>query len=261
MSLTLASIHIYPIKSLGGFSVVEARLGDRGLEHDRRWMLVDRDGRFLTQREALAMVFLQCAPHNDGFRITDIRDGGTLDLPWTIKNGEPHKAQVWRDTVELLSAKDEVNTWLSGRLGIACRLMHMPDAALRPTNPLFASGINSLSDGYPYMILSQASLDDLNTRLDAPLPMDRFRPNLVIAGGAAFQEDRWKEVAIGSSRFRLVKPCARCVITTFDQRTGERGKEPLRTLATYRSKDGNVLFGMNAMGEGASVRVGDAVIT
>ncbi len=260
MSLTVASLHIHPIKSLGGFSVQEARITDRGLEHDRRWMLVDGDGRFLTQREIPSMACLHCAPHRDGFRITDLRDGGTLDLPWSIASGEPHRARVWRDAVDLIAADAEAHDWLSEHLGVACRLMHMPDSALRPTNPLFAKGINSLSDGYPYMILSQASLDDLNMRLASPLPMDRFRPNLVVAGGTPFQEDFWRELAIGTARFALVKPCERCIITTTDQRTGERGKEPLRTLATYRNRNGKVLFGMNAMAlAGDVVRVGDLV--
>lgn len=258
MSLQLASIHIHPVKSLGGFPVQEARLTDRGLEHDRRWMLVDEEGRFLSQRELPAMARLHCAPHADGFRVTDIRDGSALDLPWAIAAGELLRARVWRDTLDLVAASDAVHAWFSERLGARCRLAHMPDAVLRPTDPLFADGINSLSDGYPYLIVSQPSLDDLNARLAAPLPMDRFRPNLVIAGGTPFQEDDWTELAIGAARFRLVKPCARCAITTIDQRTGERGKEPLRTLATYRARDGQVRFGMNAVAlQGDAVRVGD----
>jgi uncharacterized protein YcbX len=118
-----------------------------------------------------------------------------------------------------------------------------------------------LSDGFPYLIISQASLEDLNGRLKEPVGMERFRPNLVIAGGAAFQEDGWRSVRIGTARFDLVKPCGRCIIITTDQRTSERDKEPLRTLATYRSKVNKVLFGMNAVGDAeGTVRVGDLVI-
>jgi uncharacterized protein YcbX len=157
----------------------------------------------------------------------------------------------------------------------------MPEKAKRTVDPTYAQGITSLSDGFPYLIVSQASLDDLNARVEdemirrsddqkiemrpTPLLMDRLRPNLVIGGGTAYQEDGWTEITIGEARFTLVKPCSRCAITTTDQRTGERGKEPLRTLATYRRRVGDphkVDFGMNAMGvSGGLIRVGDALLT
>ena len=266
--LTLASLHCYPIKSLGGFSVNEAQLTDRGLMHDRRWMLVDEAGLFVSQREFGVMACLHTSALPDGFRVTDIRDDATLDLPWRISEGAHLTAQVWDDGVPALIGDPSWNRWFSERLGRSVRLVFMPDAAKRPTDPRFAEGLTSLSDGFPYLIISQASLDDLNERI-APsgspdkgvtIPMDRFRPNLVIAGGDAFQEDGWKEIRIGETRFQLVKPCARCVVTTTDQRTGERGKEPLRTLATYRRDGEKVLFGMNAMGSvGGMIRVGDVV--
>jgi len=267
---TLASIHIHPIKSLGGFSVNEARLTDRGLEHDRRWMLVDDAGLFVSQREVGVMACLHTSALPAGFRVTDIRDTRSLDLPWRINEGERIAARVWDDAVEALIGDPSWNRWFSERLGRSVRLVYMPDAAKRPTDPRYAEGLTSLSDGFPYLIISQASLDDLNERGTAwahaqmgtwaHVPMDRFRPNLVIAGGDAFQEDEWKEIRVGAVRFKLVKPCARCVVTTTDQRTGERGKEPLRTLATYRRNGEKVLFGMNAMGSASGmIRVGDEV--
>lgn len=258
--LTLASIHCYPIKSLGGFSVNEALLTDRGLEHDRRWMLVDEAGTFLTQRELSTLACLHTSALSDGFRITDVRDGATLDLPWRIREGSNIAAQVWNDPVDTLFGDADRSQWLSERVGRSVRLVFMPDATRRSTDARYAEGITSLSDGFPYLILSQASLDDLNERLEEPVLMERFRPNLVISGGSAFQEDAWKEIAIGGVRFQVVKPCARCMIITTDQRTGERGKEPLRTLATYRRAGEKVLFGMNAMGDAQGVvRVGDEV--
>ena len=261
MPRTLASLHIYPIKSLGGFSVSEARLTDRGLEHDRRWMLVDERGVFLSQREVATMACLHASPLPTGFRVADIRDGATLDLPWGISNGENIAARVWDDGVDALIGDVAWSAWFSERLGRSVQLVHMPAAAKRRTDVRYAEGLTSLSDGYPYLIISQASLDDLNVRLEDPVPMERFRPNLVIAGGDAFQEDGWKEISIGEVKFQLVKPCARCVITTTDQRTGERGKEPLRTLATYRRDGEKVLFGMNAVGDSIGmVREGDLVI-
>ncbi|MBL0037223.1 MAG: MOSC domain-containing protein [Flavobacteriales bacterium] len=258
--LTLASIHLYPIKSLGGFSVNEARLTDRGLEHDRRWMLVDDAGLFLSQRELATMACLHTSALRDGFRVMDVRDGATLDLPWRISEGGDIGARVWDDPVPALIGDPSWSTWFRERLGRRVRLVFMPDATKRPTDARYAEGLTSLSDGFPYLILSQASLDDLNARLEERVPIERFRPNLVINGGAAFQEDTWKEIAIGAVKFHLVKPCARCMIITTDQRTGERGKEPLRTLATYRRDGEKVLFGMNAMGDApAMVHKGDEV--
>ena len=260
MSPTLASIHVYPVKSLGGFSVHSARLTDRGLEHDRRWMLVDADGRFVSQREVPAMACLHTTPAVQGFRVTDVRDGATMHLPWTLSNDRTMITSLWSDRVRTLPAPDEQSRWFSARLERPVMLVYLPDATRRRTDGRYAQSITTLSDGFPFLIASQASLDDLNARLDVPVPMDRFRPNLVIAGGEAFQEDDWTGIRIGKAAFRLVKPCARCVIVTTDQRTGERGKEPLRTLASYRSRGNKVMFGMNAVGDVAGmVRVGDLV--
>lgn len=269
--LSVASLHIHPVKSLGGFSVQDAITTDRGFEHDRRWMLVDENGRFISQRECAAMACLHTAPLAGGFRVTDVRDGATLELPWSISTGDPLTATVWSDTVDLIAAQDHLSIWFSSRSGLPCTLAYMPDATTRTVDRTFAEGITSLSDGFPYLIVSQASLDDLNARIRSSsdaltdrsfdLPMDRFRPNIVVAGGEPFQEDTWTQVRIGEHAFSLVKPCARCPIPTIDQRTGERGKEPLRTLATYRSMNNKVLFGMNAISSpGYRVHVGMPVI-
>jgi uncharacterized protein len=263
MKLSLASIHIHPIKSLGGFAVEEARLTDRGLEHDRRWMLVDEQGVFITQREMPAMATLHTSPIAGGFRVNDAT-GGHIDIPHALEEGEPVRAQVWSDRVKALLAAEETNEWFTEALRCPARMVYMPDASKRRTDGRYASGSNSLSDGFPYLIVSQASLDDLNEKLRrngaTPVPMDRFRPNLVIVGGDAFQEDQWREITIGDVEFKLVKPCARCVIVTTDQRTGSREKEPLRTLAEYRRKGSKVLFAMNAVAAGGgTLRVGDPV--
>lgn len=259
MTLRLASIHVYPVKSLGGFSLPTAELTDRGLQHDRRWMLVDGSGTFRTQRELAAMACLHTAPAAHGFRVTDVRDGSALELPWDLAEGEPQRVSVWSNGVTTLRGEAAWDAWFSERLQRRVHLVYMPDKAKRRTDGRYAKGLTSLSDGFPYLIVSQASLDDLNLRGAswahdhmtpwAQVPMDRFRPNLVIAGGTAFQEDGWKEIRIGDAAFQLVKPCARCVIITTDQNSGVRGKEPLRTLATFRSKGNKVLFGMNAVGD------------
>ncbi len=260
MSLTLASLHVHPIKSLGGHAVDTAELTDRGLAHDRRWMLVDPAGQFVSQRELAAMACLQVGPVTGGFRITDRRDATWLEIPETLDVGERQQVAVWSDRVSVLVADAPTNNWFSHKLGRPLRLVHMPDESRRRTDDRYAKGLTSLSDGFPYLIASQASLDDLNRRLEQPVPMDRFRPNIVIAGGDAFQEDAWKAIRIGGADFQLVKPCARCVIVTTDQRTGERSKEPLRTLSGYRNKGGKVLFAMNAMGPASgALRVNDPV--
>ncbi|MFL5546924.1 MAG: MOSC domain-containing protein, partial [Gemmatimonadales bacterium] len=152
--------------------------------------------------------------------------------------------------------------WFSEFLGIPCSMVHMPAESLRPTNPAYdPSGSRvSFADAYPLLLISEESLADLNGRLAQPLPMNRFRPNLTVSGGGPFAEDRWSRVEIGSVVLNLVKPCDRCVITTTDQTTTERGVEPLRTLATYRKVDGKVYFGQNAVHEAPGrLRVGDAV--
>ncbi|MEO7081263.1 MAG: MOSC N-terminal beta barrel domain-containing protein [Flavobacteriales bacterium] len=260
MPTTLASIHIYPVKSLGGFSVAKVRLTDRGLEHDRRWMLIDPDGRFLSQRECPAMACLHCIPQGPGFRVTDTRNGSTVDVPWSLDDGEHTLAKVWNDEVELLLGDSQLHSWFSEALQRPLRLAYMPSSTLRITDARYVEVPVALNDAFPALILSQASLDDLNARLQTPVPMDRFRPNFVISGGVAFQEDHWKETSIGEEDFHIMKPCSRCVITTTDQRTGERSTEPLRTLATYRSVGNKVHFGMYAVfAAGGEVRVGDFV--
>lgn len=260
MSLTLASIHVYPVKSLGGFAVTEAVLTDRGLEHDRRWMLVDPEGRFLTQREHAAMACLHTSIHGNGFRVIDRRNGDTLDLPWKMDAGEERMCGIWSDRVRTVRGGADWSAWFTGRLGAPVELVYMPDRTRRHTDGRYAKGITSLSDGFPYLVLSQASLDELNTRLEQPVPMDRFRPNLVVSGGVPYQEDGWTEMHVGDVAFQLVKPCGRCLIVTTDQHTGTRSKEPLRTMATYRSRGAKVLFGMNAMGPSfGTIRVGDLI--
>ncbi len=265
MSLSVASLHIYPIKSLGGFSVEEAHITDRGFEHDRRWMLIDANKRFISQREVAAMACLHCSPTPNGFRVTDIRDEDHIELPWVINADIIERATVWDDEVLVQPAALDVSAWFADKLGITCAMVFMPEQSHRAVDPTYASGITSLSDGFPYLVISQASLDELNSRMQERLPMDRFRPNIVVAGGTAFQEDQWQEIRIGDARFSLVKPCGRCAITTTDQRTGARGKEPLRTLATFRRRKGTegevkVDFGMNAMAlDGTRVRTGDPV--
>lgn len=264
MSISLASIHIYPIKSLGGFEVDHAKLTDRGLQHDRRWMITDENGIFISQREIPAMACLHIVQVTDGFQVIDTRNGDRIEMPWQIDTSGSMRVQVWSQQMKAVHHA-EADPWFSKAMDRQVQVVYMPDESKRRTDGRYAKSLNSFSDGFPYLIASQASLDDLNDKLqakgEAHVPMDRFRPNLVIAGGTAFQEDHWKKISIGAVTFELVKPCARCVIVTTDQQSGARSKEPLCTLASYRSRGNNVLFAMNAVAEGTGVvRVGDAVI-
>jgi uncharacterized protein len=169
--------------------------------------------------------------------------------------------QVWSSRVAAL-VHDAGSAWLSDALGRRCQLVYMPDDVERAVNPLRGrpGDVVSFADGYPFLLIGQGSLDDLNGRMSAPLPMIRFRPNLVVEGAAAFAEDGWPRVRIGAVTFRNVKPCDRCVMTTVDPETGNKGAEPLRTLATYRAWGGAVWFGVNLIAENTgTLRVGDAV--
>lgn len=274
MTKTLASIHIYPIKSLGGYSVPHALITSRGLQHDRRWMLIDQNGRFMSQREHAELACLHVTPCSDGMRVVDTRNGDELKIPRALDHGETVGVTVWDDTLDALLAPKAISDWFNDRTIPGTRLVYMPDRSVRPTDPNYAISQTSLSDGYPFLIISQSSLDELNGRINkenkdhgqsSMIPMERFRPNLVVGGGEPFQEDDWSTIRIGETRFELVKRCARCVITTTDQRTGKREKEPLRTLATYRKRvtpEGAVKldFGMNAIcSSGNMVQVGDPV--
>jgi uncharacterized protein YcbX len=169
---------------------------------------------------------------------------------------------VWGDEVRAAPVGPEADGWLSGFLGFRCRMVYMPDRAVRPVEPAYAlaGDRTSFADGFPFLLVSQASLDDLNGRMGEPLPVDRFRPNIVVEGCAPFEEDLWGRVAIGGVPFRVAKPSSRCAITTTDQKTGRRGKEPLKTLATYRKVGGSVYFGQNLIPDGAgALSIGDGL--
>jgi len=265
---TLSSLLIYPIKSLGGISVHEAVAQERGLQYDRRWMLVDAQGRFVSQREVAEMALLGTAieppflvvfsKKNPRLRIHLPLQPPVLDMPEIL-------VDIWDDHCTARVHTLDVNNWFSDILGSPVRLVFMPDTAWRPTNPTYApEGMPvSFADGFPYLIIGQATLDDLNGRLPQPLPMNRFRPNFVFSGGGPFEEDAWRDFSIGDVRFRSVKPCARCIIPTTDQDTGLRAAEPLKTLATYRKQGHRILFGQNVVWLGGTenvVRVGDAIV-
>lgn len=252
----LSQIHIYPVKSLRGLNVASGVVEPRGFRHDRRWMVVDAEGQFLTQRTHPVMTQIAVALYSNGLTIST-PGHPPLDVDRPGPAAPTHQVVIWKDTVEALDAGEEAADWFSAVLGRACRLVHMPDTSVRPVDPVYAPrpGLPvSFADGYPYLLHTTASLADLNTRLEVAVPMSRFRPNLVVEGAEeAYEEDYWREIQIGDVRFAVVKPSARCVITTTDQETGARGKEPLRTLATYRKVNSNVNYGQNLIPQNEGV--------
>ena len=257
----LSGVYVYPIKSCGGISLASAALGATGLLHDRRWMLVDEVGGFMSQRRhpRMALISPRLAPDRLVVRAPSMPD---LEVPLEGEHEERIDVEVWGDVQHGEPVGGYADRWFGGFLGTRCRLVRKPEDDVRPVDSAYArSGDQtSFADAFPLLLISEASLEDLNARLESPVPMNRFRPNLVVRGCGPYAEDGWEEVRVGNAIFRAAEPCARCAITTVDQASGERGKEPLRTLATYRKDYGEVLFGRFLIHTSpGAVRVGDPV--
>ncbi|MFD2786025.1 MOSC domain-containing protein [Hymenobacter rubripertinctus] len=261
--LLLTDLYIYPVKSLGGIRLTEAEVEPRGLRHDRRWLIVNDRNQFMTQRQTAAMAHLRVAPAYNGFLLSHQQRPELLPLfvPFV---GTPEKtlfASIWDDMVFAWRARPECDEWLTEALGQPCKLVYMSDMVRRDVEPERnpEGQLVSFADGYPFLLIGRESLAELNGRLAQPVGMDRFRPNLVFSGGAAFAEDNWEQFQVGDLAFRAVRACGRCVFTTIDQHTARKSPdgEPLRTLATYRAQGSHVMFGQNVTGPGkGKLRVG-----
>lgn len=260
---TVSALYIYPVKSLGGFSVTEAVVTERGFAYDRRWMLVDKEGKFMTQREFHSMALLQTAITPEGLYIYHKQNPGkNITIPFLSSPSATKTISVWDDECEAWVYDDVINNWFSEILKTGCELVYMPDETNRLVDKDYAKNneITSFSDGYPFLIIGQSSLDELNSKLSAPLPMDRFRPNIVFTSGEPHAEDNWKHFTINEIDFFGVKTCARCTITTINQQTMAAGKEPLKTLAAYRTANNKIKFGMNLLHKGTgTVKVGEKI--
>jgi len=272
---TLAQLILYPIKSCAGISVQEATLLESGLAaqgvHDREWMLVTEEGQFLTQREFPRMALVKPRPEGDTLHIgAPGMPELLMPLRWDMK-ANARTVQIWDDSVDAADCGDAASAWFTEALAAPqqIRLVRFRRDVVRPTSVKWTAGLPSqtrFADGYPLLLIGQASLDDLNARLHAagrePLPMDRFRPNLVVEGLEAFEEDYLAALSTGEAEIRPVKPCARCPIPAIDQATGVPGPDPLDILQTYRANprmDGAVCMGMNCIvsaGAGSVLRVG-----
>jgi uncharacterized protein len=272
----IAQIYIYPIKSCRGVGVDEAELGPRGLLHDREFLVVDSDGRFLTQRTTPRLALVEPALSDGTLRL---KAPGLPEIQVRWSGSESHKTKarimpviIWNDAVLANDVGEESAAWFSEFLGMKTRLVCIGSSYSRtiprenipePHRSFISAPEVSFADAYPFLVISEASLTDLNSRLPVSLPMDRFRPNLVVSGcQAPYEEDGWTMLRVNGIRFRHRGPCVRCVVTTTNQGTLERGAEPLKTLAKYRrNAEGGVIFGMNFFCESTSgaIRVGDIV--
>lgn len=261
MTPTLLAIHVYPIKSCAPLICDEAVVQSRGLAGDRRWMIADPTGKFLTARQHPRLTLIHAQPDDGELALTA---PGMSPLRLARSAGPRIETTVWKSTVQALPASIEADAWISTFLGMPARFVYMDDGCARAVDATYAKAGDEVSfaDGYPLLLISQAALDALNAKLAQPLPMLRFRPNLVVANTAAHAEDGWKRIRVGEVEFDVVKPCTRCVLTTVDFERGEfdPSGEPLRSLLTYRRTPNGVTFGQNLIPRGAGVvRVGDAV--
>lgn len=260
---TLAEIHVYPVKSCAGQPREQATVQPRGLEHDRRWMLVDEDGKFITARQEPRLLQAYAMPADDGLKL-EAPGMPTLAVA-APATGATLNVKVWKDHVDAVPADAAADDWFSRYLGRPVRLVHMDDGVTRRNGSSRAQPGDEVSfaDSMPLLLVSLASLEALNRRLDRSVPMGRFRPNLVIDGVDAHAEDTWKQVSIGDVVFDVAKPCARCVLVTIDAATGSKDVrgEPLRTLTRYRRTDDGVTFGQLLIPRsGGVLHCGDAVI-
>ncbi|SHN18342.1 hypothetical protein SAMN04488057_109153 [Cyclobacterium lianum] len=259
----VTSINIFPIKSLAGISIPRSRVEISGFQYDRQWMLVDSEGKFLSQRTLPEMALFQVKLEADHLLLSHREYENTrLRLPVAMDSGERRKVRIWEDQVEASFIGKEADEWFSDLLHRKCHLVKMPANEKRwiPEKYQFRREHVGFADSMPFLIIGQSSLDDLNGRLETPVPMDRFRPNIVFSGADAFAEDTWDRFSIGPVNFKVTKPCARCIMTTVDQNTGRKGKEPLHTLARYRRKENKIFFGQNliALNEG-DLAIGDLI--
>jgi uncharacterized protein YcbX len=244
----LSQIHVYPVKSLAGFQVQVWPVDKNGLRYDRKWMLVDEKGDFLSQRRLPRMalistriaeqrLFLTAAGHAEYSVVLDGDHGDELAV------------QIWHDQCIAKTCDAQLDNWLSEFLGTPVRLVYLPEQNIRLVDPDYAdsSDQTAFSDGFPFLLASEASLQALNKAMSLEMDMIRFRPNLVVADCASYAEDSWRRIKINEINFRLPKPCSRCSVPTIDPKTALSGKEPLTTLARLRQWQNKVYFGQNVL--------------
>ena len=260
-NLHISSITVYPIKSCKGISLQSSVVEERGLQFDRRWMLVDENNSFLSQRAFPKMSLIETAIEKE-FLLICAPTMSELRVPIISESRKVLSTIIWDDIVQAISVSKEADEWFSEFLQTQCKLVYQPDESIRTVDKKYAKNNEqtSFADAFPFLVISDASLDALNEKLLSPVLMNRFRPNITISGSEPFAEDAWKKIHVNGITFSLVKPCARCVVTTVEQSTGITGKEPLRTLSEFRTFNNKVLFGQNAVADRTgNISVNDSI--
>lgn len=259
---SLSALYIYPVKSLAGIPLNQSEVTKTGLKYDRKWMLVDQQQKFLSQRSLPKMALIKTRIVEYQL-IVSAPDFPELFLPLDVpKITATLDVTVWHDQCAALTISKEADQWFSDFLQINCQLVYQPESNIRTVDQKYAetNDQTSFSDGFPFLIVSEASLALLNQQMDLSLSMQRFRPNLVITDCASYAEDSWRKISIGEISFRLPKPCSRCSVPQIDPATALMGKEPLRTLARTRKWQNQVFFGQNAIHDGEGVlHIGDDI--
>jgi len=265
--MKISEINIYPIKSLRGISLESSIVEISGLRYDRRWLLVNEKNEFLTQRNFAKLATLSVKINKNKICVSS--NDSSIDIPLLPKTPILQTVKIWSARVGAVVYEKETNDWFSDVLQTNCKLVAMPEETKRKVNYFYRvheEDTVSFADAYPFLLTGENSLGDLNAKLKKKILMNRFRPNFVVSGSQPFEEDNWKKIKIGETVFHLVKPCARCVVTTIDQETGiSDGREPLKTLSTYRilkrSIKKKIMFGQNLIAEnaGGEIKIGDEV--
>lgn len=263
--LTISQLFIYPIKSLSGISVDSCEVTNRGLKNDRRWMVVDKNNQFLTLREYPKMALLDVEINEKNLTIKSRELVENLvKIPFETDSNNLENVTIWNATVQAKSVKHEADEWLSDMLGGTCKLVYMPNESMRPvdtTSGYHPNGkFTSFADAYPFLLLGEASMSDLNSRSEKQFSIKRFRPNIVFSGGPPNQEDSFEKFVINNVNFTGLENCARCKIPNINPDTGILGtdNEPLKTLSKYRLRNKNIEFGRNVVYDGTGIiSVGD----
>lgn len=261
--MEVQDIYIYPVKSLEGIRKTEARVLQRGFKSDRRWMLTDQNGNFISQRTEHKLALLTTTLTSNEIIVSPKNNPEKyISIPLASLSDNTITVSIWEDSVRAKHLNKKLDDWFSTYLGKACKLVFMPETTSRAVDKRYALHNEQVSfaDAFPYLLIAQASLDDLNNRLDESVLMDRFRPGIVISGAKAYEEDTWAEIKIGDVHFKVAKPSARCVLINIDQQTAIKTKEPLYTLSKYRTVNNKVLFGQNliALNEGV-IKINDTL--
>ncbi len=258
--MTVKEIHIYPIKSLGGISLTQSEVLEEGLKYDRQWMLVDKDGQFLTQRQNADLAKFKCEIRDDQLLINYGLDKTQFSLHQATENIK--RVQVWSSKLKAPEVDPLISEWFSDHLGTEATLVAKTSISKRPKRLFVPPYKTSLgfSDGYPILLLGTASMHALNQRCPEEIPADRFRANIYLDTETPHIEDEKISFKLGTAQLKVIKPCARCTVITIDQTNGKKGKEPLKTLAGYRLKRKKIWFGANAIClKAGQISMGDKV--